>query len=167
MADEPQAPEQGIKTFSACVPAPIPVKKHAKVRRLKLSQQAFVKAIADPEQPTFGNATRAYAVSHPASTSRQGQAVSAHYSLKNPNVQSAVVSQLQAAGVNLQDEAAWGIATAKARHNLTAHNAYIQTLGTLTGVWKQRQEVEQVDTATKDFIRRTVSERVLHEKAAN
>lgn len=141
------------------VPSQKVLGKKVSPRKLTLKQQAFVEHYADPTKKTFGNGRQAYLRSHPTSGVNNA-GVAACRTLKDSKVHEAVEVKLKAAGVNLHDEAAWGIAMAKLKSNLPAHNAYIQTLATLKGEWKQRSEVETISNDTKDLIRRTVAERL-------
>ncbi len=168
MADEPQAPEQGIKTFSACVPAPIlPVKK---LRKLRLSQEAFVRAIADPSKPSFCNGAQAHMVSHPSTKSRAGAAVSASHSLRKANVQEAIVRAFEAVKYDkegLSAELSKNLQACWDAKRLDLHQSAIERYAKLTGEWKERSEVENVDSAQANLIRKLVVERVVTDRQVN
>lgn len=131
-----------------------PAKRSLK-RRLKPTQEAFIKHYTDPNSPAFGNGTAAYLKSHPGCGSRQAAGVRAHEAVRNSNVQALMnehwgVERLEAE-LERNLKACWD------SQKLGDHREGVKVYAQLTGNWKEKQEVTHLEDAQKDAIRKEVS----------
>ena len=128
-----------------------------KARRLKPTQQAFIRHYTTPGQPAFGNGTEAYHRSHPNCQSREAAAVGAYDTLRSPKVEEALEAWSRE---RLERELAWNVNQCKAKERYGDHREGVKVLAQLRGDWKERSEVESTTSEAKDALRRAVNEAI-------
>lgn len=126
-------------------------------RRLKPTQEAFVKHYTDPTDPAFGNGTEAYLQSHPNAHTRTYAALGASRMIRNDKVR----QELEGLGWGkdrLAKELQLNLAACWTSCRLDLHQSAIEKLAKLTGLWTDKAEVVYLDEAQQIAIQQAVAQ---------